>query len=121
MLRVEERTELSTLRSMASPVVALGATCAVGALLFLYLGKDPVRGLELSVFWQTSGEAYSADEGTVHSVSLPEESKRVPFEARLPLTPTSWDGAYVKIRWVVRVRDGTGGVWDAPIEVVPGG
>jgi ABC-type uncharacterized transport system permease subunit len=32
---------------MASPLVALVATCAVGALLFLYLGKDPVRGLEL--------------------------------------------------------------------------
>ncbi len=47
MLRLELRTEISILRSVASPFVALVATCVAGAILFACLGKDPVRGLEL--------------------------------------------------------------------------
>ena len=45
MLRLEARPQPSKLMSLLSPVLALVLTALVAALLFLALGKDPVRGL----------------------------------------------------------------------------
>jgi general nucleoside transport system permease protein len=45
MLRLEQRPEPSRVWSVASPVLALVVTVAIGVLLFAALGKDPVRGL----------------------------------------------------------------------------
>lgn len=47
MLRLERRAERSRLLSLASPVMALVLTVALGLLLFAALGKDPWRGLEM--------------------------------------------------------------------------
>ena len=45
MLKLEARPEASKLMSVASPVLALAITVLIGTLLFVLLGKDPLRGL----------------------------------------------------------------------------
>jgi general nucleoside transport system permease protein len=45
MLRLEARPQASRLMSYASPVLALLITVVIAILLFLALGKDPVKGL----------------------------------------------------------------------------
>ncbi len=47
MLRLEPRAEPSRSMALASPILALLISVAVGVLLFIALGKDPVRGLEM--------------------------------------------------------------------------
>ena len=45
MLRLEARPETSRAMSIASPLIALAITVVIGTLLFVLLGKDPLRGL----------------------------------------------------------------------------
>ncbi|MDQ6627807.1 MAG: ABC transporter permease, partial [Pseudomonadota bacterium] len=45
MLRLEARPEPSRAMSVASPLLALAITVVIGTLLFVMLGKDPLRGL----------------------------------------------------------------------------
>ena len=47
MLQLEARAEASGFWRYASPVVALAITLVLSALLFMALGKDPVRGLQI--------------------------------------------------------------------------
>ena len=47
MLRLERRAQPSKLMSLASPLLALAITVLIGVLLFLLLGKDPLRGLQV--------------------------------------------------------------------------
>ena len=45
MLKLEARPEASKLMSVMSPVLALAITVVIGTILFMMLGKDPMRGL----------------------------------------------------------------------------
>ena len=45
MFKLEARPQPSKLMSLASPLLALGVTVLIGVLLFVLLGKDPLRGL----------------------------------------------------------------------------
>ena len=47
MLKFETRPEPSRVMSIASPLLALAITVVVGAALFVILGKDPVKGLQV--------------------------------------------------------------------------
>jgi len=47
VLKLEPRAEPSQRMALASPLLALALTALLAALLFLALGKDPVRGLEV--------------------------------------------------------------------------
>ncbi len=47
MLKLEARAQPSKLMSLASPVLALVLTAIIAALLFVALGKDPVKGLAI--------------------------------------------------------------------------
>ena len=47
MWRLEARPAPSRVMSMASPLLALALTVLIGVVLFLLLGKDPVRGLQM--------------------------------------------------------------------------
>jgi simple sugar transport system permease protein len=47
MLELEPRAEPSRAVSLASPLVALAVTVALGVALFWLLGKDPLRGLSM--------------------------------------------------------------------------
>ncbi len=47
MIKLEARPQPSKLMSIASPLLALAVTVLIGVLLFVMLGKDPVRGLQV--------------------------------------------------------------------------
>ncbi len=47
MLTLEPRPNPSKAMSVLSPLLALAITVAVGTLLFMLLGKDPLRGLQM--------------------------------------------------------------------------
>jgi ABC-type uncharacterized transport system permease subunit len=47
MLKLEARPNPSKLMSLASPVLALAITVVIGIGLFVLLGKDPVKGLQV--------------------------------------------------------------------------
>jgi ABC-type uncharacterized transport system permease subunit len=55
MLKLETRAQPSKLMSLASPLIALLLTAVFAALLFLALGKDPVRGLAVFFFEPLNG------------------------------------------------------------------
>ena len=69
MLRLEARPEASRLWSVASPVLALALTVVIGVLLFMALGKDPARGLQV-FFWEPIKSAYALGELTVKATPL---------------------------------------------------
>jgi simple sugar transport system permease protein len=61
MIRLEARPESSRWWSLGSPLLALALTVCVGCLLFLMLGKDPLRGLQMFFYepvksWYVWGE-----------------------------------------------------------------
>ena len=47
MLQLEARAQPSRTLAWASPLIALALTVLIGVALFLWLGKDPVRGLQM--------------------------------------------------------------------------
>ena len=47
MLKLEARPQTSKLMSVLSPVLALAITVLIGTALFVLLGKDPLRGLQM--------------------------------------------------------------------------
>ena len=47
MLKLEVRPEPSKAMALLSPLLALAITVVIGVLLFVALGKDPVRGLQV--------------------------------------------------------------------------
>ena len=69
MLRLEPRAELSRLWSLASPLLALVLTVVIGVLLFVALGKDPVRGLQM-FFWEPIRSPYALGELMVKATPL---------------------------------------------------
>jgi ABC-type uncharacterized transport system permease subunit len=69
MLRLEARPQSSRLWSVASPLLALAITVVIGVILFLALGKDPVRGLQV-FFWEPIKSPYALGELTVKATPL---------------------------------------------------
>ncbi len=47
MFKLEARPEPSRTMSLASPLIALAITVVIGVVLFMLLGKDPVKGLQV--------------------------------------------------------------------------
>jgi simple sugar transport system permease protein len=69
MLKLEPRAEPSRLWSIASPLLALVLTVVIGVLLFLALGKDPVKGLQV-FFWEPIRSPYALGELMVKATPL---------------------------------------------------
>jgi general nucleoside transport system permease protein len=69
MLKLEARPQSSRLWSIASPLLALAITVVIGVILFLALGKDPVRGLQV-FFWEPIKSPYALGELTVKATPL---------------------------------------------------
>ncbi|MBP7454080.1 MAG: ABC transporter permease [Ottowia sp.] len=61
MLRLEPRPAPSRAWIWASPLLALVVTVLIGTLLFVALGKDPVRGLQV-FFWEPIKSTYALGE-----------------------------------------------------------
>ena len=62
MLKFELRPQDSKFWRLASPLLALVITVVLGIGLFVLLGKDPVRGLQM-FFWEPLKSAYRARNG----------------------------------------------------------
>ncbi len=69
MLKLEPRPELSRGWSVGSPLLALAITVVLGVLLFVALGKDPVRGLQV-FFWEPIRTPYALGELMVKATPL---------------------------------------------------
>jgi simple sugar transport system permease protein len=69
MIRLEPRPEASKFWTYASPVLALLVTVNIGVLIFLALGKDPVRGLQV-FFWEPIKSPYALGELMVKATPL---------------------------------------------------
>ena len=69
MLRLEPRAQTSALWRFASPLLALAITVVLGVILFVALGKDPVRGLQV-FFWEPIKSVYALSELMVKATPL---------------------------------------------------
>ncbi|MEI7785132.1 MAG: ABC transporter permease [Betaproteobacteria bacterium] len=69
MLRLEPRAQASSLWTYASPLLAIALTVSLGVLLFVALGKDPVRGLQM-FFWEPLKSTYAIGELMVKATPL---------------------------------------------------
>ncbi len=69
MIRLAARPEPSKFWTYASPVLALGITVVIGVLLFMALGKDPVKGLAV-FFWEPIKSPYALGELMVKATPL---------------------------------------------------
>ena len=69
MLKLEGRPQASPFWSIGSPLLALAITVAIGVLLFVALGKDPVKGLTV-FFWEPIRSPYALGELMVKATPL---------------------------------------------------
>jgi simple sugar transport system permease protein len=67
--KLEARSQPSQFWSYASPLLALLGTVVIGVILFVALGKDPVRGLQV-FFWEPVKTGYALGELMVKAVPL---------------------------------------------------
>ena len=69
MLKLEARPHPSSAWSFGSPVLALMITVVMGTLMFMALGKDPIKGLEM-FFWLPIKSGYAIGELLVKATPL---------------------------------------------------
>ena len=69
MLKLEPRPQASRWWSYGSPLLALAITVLIGVALFVALGKDPVRGLQV-FFWEPIKSPYALGELMVKATPL---------------------------------------------------
>jgi ABC-type uncharacterized transport system permease subunit len=69
MLKLEARPQASKVMSIASPLLALAITVVIGVFLFMALGKDPVRGLQV-FFVEPVRSAYALGELAMKATPL---------------------------------------------------
>lgn len=69
MLKLEARATPSRVMSLASPLLALTLTVLIGIGLFIVLGKDPVRGLQM-FFFEPLKSGYQLSELAMKAVPL---------------------------------------------------
>jgi len=69
MFKLEARPQPSKLMSLASPLLALGVTVLIGVFLFIVLGKDPLRGLQV-FFLEPVKNAYQLSELAIKATPL---------------------------------------------------
>ena len=68
-MKLEMRPQPSSFWSYASPILALLITVAIGIGLFMALGKDPVKGLQV-FFWEPVKSPYALGELLVKATPL---------------------------------------------------
>ena len=68
-IKLEARPQPSSIWSFASPLLALGVTVIIGIIMFVALGKDPIKGLEM-FFWLPIKSGYAIGELLVKATPL---------------------------------------------------
>ncbi len=69
LIKLEARPQPSKLMSMSSPLLALALTVLIGIFLFMLLGKDPLRGLQV-FFVEPVKNLYQISELSVKATPL---------------------------------------------------
>ncbi len=69
MLKLEARPQPSRAWRYGSPLLALFITVIIGTLMFMALGTDPLKGLQM-FFWQPVSSAYAVGELLVKATPL---------------------------------------------------
>ncbi len=69
MFKLEQRPQASRIWTYAAPLLALAVTVAIGVLLFVMLGKDPVKGLQ-AFFWEPIKSSYALGELAMKATPL---------------------------------------------------
>ena len=69
MFKLEARPQASKFWGIASPLLALAVTVIIGIGIFLLMGKDPVRGLQV-FFWEPIKSGYALSELAVKATPL---------------------------------------------------
>lgn len=69
MFKLQARAQNSQFWALASPVLALLVTLLIGVTLFMLLGKDPLRGLQM-FFWEPVKSGYALGELMVKATPL---------------------------------------------------
>lgn len=69
MLKLEPRAQVSATWLWGAPLLALLITVLLGMLLFVALGKDPVRGLQM-FFWEPMRSPYALGELSIKATPL---------------------------------------------------
>jgi ABC-type uncharacterized transport system permease subunit len=69
MLKLEARPQPSSAWTYGSPVLALVITVVIGVIMFVALGKDPLKGLEM-FFWLPIKTGYAVGELLVKATPL---------------------------------------------------
>lgn len=69
MFKLEQRPQYSKVWTYAAPMLALLITVLVGVGLFIMLGKDPVRGLQV-FFWEPIKSTYALSELAMKATPL---------------------------------------------------
>jgi simple sugar transport system permease protein len=69
MFKLEARPQPSRTMSLASPLLALAVTVLIGVVLFMALGKDPVRGLQV-FFVEPLKSLYAISELSIKATPL---------------------------------------------------
>ena len=74
MFKLEARPQPSSAWTYASPVLALLCTVVIGVMLFMLLGKDPLRGLQV-FFWDPIKTSYAIGELLVKALMIKVHAK----------------------------------------------
>ena len=69
MFKLEPRPQVSKFWTYGAPVLALLITVAIGVMLFIALGKDPVNGLQ-AFFWEPIKTSYALGELVMKATPL---------------------------------------------------
>ena len=68
-LKLETRPHPSHFWTYAAPILALAVTVLMGVALFVLLGKDPLRGLQV-FFWEPIKSSYAIGELLIKATPL---------------------------------------------------
>ena len=123
MLKLEPRPQASRWWSYGSPVLALAITVLLGVVLFMALGKDPVRAL-LVFFWEPIKTPYAIGELMVKTTPLLLIALGLAVCFRSNVWNIGAEGQFVIVAvtagGVALLADKTTGAWIIPAILVAG-
>jgi ABC-type uncharacterized transport system permease subunit len=123
MPQFELRPQASSFWTYASPILALLITVVIGVLLFMALGKDPVRGLQV-FFWEPIKSPYALSELMVKATPLLIIALGLAVCFRSNVWNIGAEGQYVigavAAGGVALLADKTTGAWIMPMVLLAG-
>ena len=123
MFKLEPRPQPSRGWSYSSPLLALAITVLMGVALFMALGKDPVRGLQM-FFWEPVRSPYALGELVVKATPLLLIALGLAVCFRSNVWNIGAEGQYVMgaifAGGVALLADKTTGSWILPLVLVAG-